>query len=63
MALPISIVIFGASGDLSQRKLVPALYTLHAKKRLPAEVRVVGFARQPHDDSSFRTLMRDAVAK
>ena len=63
MALQINIVIFGASGDLSQRKLVPALYTLHAKKRLPAEVHVAGFARQQLDDSSFRTLMRDAVAK
>ncbi len=58
-----SLVIFGATGDLSQRKLVPALYRLHAKKRLPAAVHVVGFSRQPHTHESFRALMQAAVQK
>ena len=40
-----TIVIFGASGDLTCRKLVPALYELHRKKRLPEETRIVGFSR------------------
>ncbi len=37
---PISIVIFGASGDLTQRKLVPALFNLYRKGRLPAATRI-----------------------
>ena len=46
-----TFVIFGASGDLTSRKLMPALYQLHRKKRLPADTRIVGFSRSPfsHD--------------
>ncbi len=40
-----TIVIFGASGDLTSRKLIPALYELHRKKRLPENTRIVGFSR------------------
>lgn len=39
-----TIVIFGASGDLTQRKVVPALFSLYFKGRLPADTRIVGFA-------------------
>ena len=56
-----SIVIFGASGDLSKRKLVPALYNAALKKRLTQDARIVGFARRDYDHDSFRELMRDAV--
>ena len=42
-----TIVIFGASGDLTSRKLVPALYELRRKNRLPPETRIVGFSRTP----------------
>ena len=42
-----TIVIFGASGDLTSRKLIPALYELYRKKRLPQKTRVVGFSRTP----------------
>ena len=42
-----TIVILGASGDLTSRKLIPALYWLHAKKRLPAETRIVGVLADP----------------
>ncbi len=52
-----SIVIFGASGDLARRKLVPALYHLYAKGRLPEDFRIAGFARTEMDDSAFRQLM------
>lgn len=38
-----TIVIFGASGDLTQRKVVPALFSLYLKGRLPADTRIVGF--------------------
>src|SRR6185503_17617798 len=43
---PCSIVIFGASGDLTARKLIPALYHLFAEKQLPNPARIVGFARR-----------------
>ncbi len=41
-----TIVIFGASGDLTRRQLIPALYNNFIKKRLPAGLRIVGFARR-----------------
>jgi glucose-6-phosphate 1-dehydrogenase len=56
-----SIVIFGASGDLTRRKLLPALFSLHCKGRLPDDVRIVGFARRPYDDASFRERMENGV--
>jgi glucose-6-phosphate 1-dehydrogenase len=58
---PTSVVIFGASGDLTQRKLVPALYNLRRKGRLPASTRVIGFARRPYSHDDFRSLMRSGV--
>src|SRR5688572_7475006 len=51
---PLTVVIFGASGDLTARKLIPALYHLSAKGRLPADTRVVGVARSPWSDDKFR---------
>ena len=51
---PAAMVIFGASGDLTARKLVPALYHLFAKGRLPHEFRVVGVSRSPWSDERFR---------
>ena len=53
-----SIVIFGASGDLTRRKLVPALYNNFRKGRLQDGVRIIGYARRPYDDESFRQRMR-----
>ncbi len=58
-----TIVILGASGDLTQRKLVPALYNLQRKGRLPAGTRIVGFARRPYTHDSFRERMREGVEK
>jgi glucose-6-phosphate 1-dehydrogenase len=57
-AEPATIVIFGASGDLTQRKLIPALYRLHAKGRLPTGTRIVGFARRPYSHDEFRARLR-----
>ena len=51
---PCAVVIFGASGDLTKRKLVPALYRLSQERLLPAEFAVVGVARSPKDDETFR---------
>jgi glucose-6-phosphate 1-dehydrogenase len=56
-----SIVIFGASGDLTQRKLIPALYNLCRKNRLPENTRIVGFARRPYSHDDFRERLREGV--
>ena len=49
-----TIVIFGASGDLTHRKLIPALFNLYRKKRMPKQFRIVGMARRPFTDDEFR---------
>src|SRR5579871_3768586 len=56
-----SFVIFGASGDLTRRKLIPALYNLACADLLPAGFAVYGFAVTQMDDDSFRAAMREAV--
>lgn len=58
-----TMVIFGASGDLTSRKLIPALYRLHERGRLPAETRIVGVARSAYDDESWRALLTESTAK
>ena len=60
---PCTLVIFGASGDLTQRKLIPALYNLAADGALPPAISVVGFARREKTDESFREEMEDSVRK
>ncbi len=52
-----TIVIFGGNGDLAQRKLVPALFNLMCKSRLPEKVKIVGVARTPYSDGEYRDLM------
>jgi glucose-6-phosphate 1-dehydrogenase len=51
---PSTVVIFGASGDLTKRKLLPALYRLSKGQRLPSQFAVIGVARTPMDDEGFR---------
>jgi len=58
---PCSIVIFGASGDLTARKLIPALYHLFKDKQLPPAFRIIGFARREKTDESFRAELREAL--
>ncbi|HEY6378021.1 MAG TPA: glucose-6-phosphate dehydrogenase [Candidatus Dormibacteraeota bacterium] len=58
---PCALVIFGASGDLTKRKLVPALYALHSAGLLPPGFTVVGAGRTPMSDDDFRTSMRDCT--
>jgi glucose-6-phosphate 1-dehydrogenase len=57
------LVIFGASGDLTQRKLVPGLYSLAHDGLLPAGQVIVGFARPDYTDETFRAAMREACEK
>ncbi len=60
---PFSIVIFGASGDLTARKLIPALYHLCKDGQMPADFRIVGFARREKTDESWRQELRADLAK
>ena len=58
-----TIVIFGASGDLTSRKLVPALYELHRKGRLDGPTRIVGFSRTPFTHDAWRAKLAESTAK
>ncbi len=58
---PCAAVVFGASGDLTRRKLVPALYALAAERRLPGGFSVVGVARSPMSNDQFRARMRSGI--
>ncbi|MGD9695841.1 MAG: glucose-6-phosphate dehydrogenase [Thermoleophilia bacterium] len=60
-APPAVIVIFGATGDLTQRKLLPGLYSLASQGLLPPETAIVGAARSPLGDDEFRERMRAGV--
>ena len=59
----LTFVIFGASGDLTRRKLVPALYNLYRKGRLPFDLSIVGFARREYSDQDFREEMMEALGR
>ena len=61
-APPSVLVIFGASGDLTRRKLVPGLANLARHKRLPDEFAVVGVGRSDLDDEAFRQLVSAAAS-
>lgn len=56
-----TIVIFGASGDLTWRKLVPALYNNYIKGRMSGCAEIVGFARRPFTDETFRQRLLEGV--
>jgi glucose-6-phosphate 1-dehydrogenase len=60
---PCSIVIFGASGDLTSRKLIPALYHLYKEKQMPASFRVLGVARRAKTDAAWREELREALGR
>lgn len=58
-----TIVIFGASGDLTSRKLIPALYELFRRGRLPEETRIVGASRSQFSDEAWRKQLAETTAK
>jgi glucose-6-phosphate 1-dehydrogenase len=58
-----SLVIFGASGDLTRRKLIPALWSLYASRTLPEPFAIICTARTALTDEEFRVRMRDAVVE
>jgi glucose-6-phosphate 1-dehydrogenase len=58
---PCAVVIFGANGDLTKRKLLPALYRIHFEGRIPPSFAVIGNSRTPMTDDQFRDKMRESV--
>ncbi len=59
---PFVLVVFGASGDLAHRKLIPALFGLDCEGLLPENACILGFARSDYDDDAFRDSLRGAVS-
>ena len=57
------LTIFGASGDLAQRMLLPSLYGLHRDGLLPPKLRILGTARTEFDDDAFRALVAQSIAE
>jgi glucose-6-phosphate 1-dehydrogenase len=60
---PFTMLIFGGSGDLSRKKLMPALFSLYRDGELPENFSVLGFGRTEYSDSGFRELVKDALAE
>ncbi|MCC6148204.1 MAG: glucose-6-phosphate dehydrogenase [Anaerolineaceae bacterium] len=58
-----TIVIFGASGDLTKRKLIPALFNLYRKGRMPSEFSILGFAGTSYKDDTFCAMLRENLAE
>ncbi len=62
-APPTVVVIFGASGDLTARKLIPAIYNLASDNLLPSDFFLIGYGRTPVPDDEFRKLAVDAITQ
>jgi glucose-6-phosphate 1-dehydrogenase len=60
---PSSLVIFGGSGDLTRRKLIPALFRLSQKRMIPAGFTIIGLARSPINNEEYRAMLRTWVEK
>ena len=60
---PTTIVIFGGSGDLTERKLIPSLFSLHMKQRLPERTYIIGFSRTKYSHDDYRNYLREGVQK
>src|SRR5271154_2192690 len=61
VAEPCTVVLFGASGDLAKRKVIPALFDLAQHNSLGPRYAIVGFSRTPMTDESFRTTIGEAA--
>ena len=60
---PVTLVIFGASGDLTCRKLIPALYHLYLEGQLPEPFRIIGFSRREKTDEIWRQELLQSLQK
>ena len=58
---PTTIVIFGGSGDLNKRKLIPALYNLYIDRYLPEQFYIIGLGRTEFSDEEFREILEEGV--
>jgi glucose-6-phosphate 1-dehydrogenase len=58
-----TIIIFGASGDLTQRKLIPSLFHLFRKRRTPKQLKIIGFGATEFSDDAFREHLLDGMKK
>src|SRR5438876_9150861 len=63
VAEPVTVVIFGGSGDLAHRKLLPALYNLHVDRLLPQKIAIVGVGRKDQSDDVYRAFAKDGVTR
>lgn len=63
MVNSVSVIVFGASGDLSHRKLIPALFNLYLKKRLPEIIRIYGLGGREWRDEDLRSTARESLAQ
>jgi glucose-6-phosphate 1-dehydrogenase len=60
---PSVLVIFGAAGDLTQRKLIPALYNLACEQAVDERFAVIGYSRSPQSDEAYRTILFDGLQR
>ena len=60
---PFDLVIFGGTGDLAKRKIIPGLFRRFAAGQIPAEARIIGAARARLDTPAYRALLRDAICE
>ena len=61
--IPTSIIIFGASGDLTQRKLIPSFFNLFRKRKTPRNFNIIGYGWTPFTDEQFREHLRQGLGK
>ena len=61
--VPTTIVILGATGDLTSRKLIPSLFNLDCKNRLPDRLKIVGYSRKSWSSEDFRSEMKKSIEK
>ena len=57
------LVVFGGTGDLARRKILPGLYLRFLAGQIPADARIIGAARREHSDAEFRTMVAEAIAE
>jgi len=58
---PIALIIFGVTGDLTKRKLIPAIYQLISEKLIPNPIHIIGFARRPWDDQKMKDTLIEGI--
>ena len=61
--MPTILTVFGVTGDLTAKKIIPSLWHLFLRGLLPERLSVIGFARRPLSGAEFEKLIKDAVAK